>query len=145
MSKLVRKAVTRCAGSPREQVICERFATHADPLFHHQVPTSVFPRPKSKNIPAARSQLEFKYKTTPFSFQVIRKSDKEVLFDTTNQPIVFEEQYLRIATSLPANANLYGLGEHTSSFRLPTQNYTRTLWNRDSYAYVCRPLVHRRL
>ncbi|KAH7104644.1 glycoside hydrolase family 31 protein [Auriculariales sp. MPI-PUGE-AT-0066] len=112
----------------------ERLHVKIGATGRYEVPNSVFSRPKSKNLSTGRSQLEFKYQTTPFSFQVIRKSDKEVLFDTTNQPLVFEEQYLRIATTLPADANLYGLGEHTSSFRLPNDNYTRTLWNRDSYA-----------
>jgi alpha-glucosidase len=36
-------------------------------------------------------------------------------------------------TDLPSNPNLYGLGEHTDTFRLPTVNYTRTLWSRDAY------------
>ena len=76
----------------------------------YQVPEAVFPRPTSKNLLAIQSELEFKYKTTPFSFQVIRKADKEVLFDTTGHSLVFEQQYLRLQTSLPAHANIYGLG-----------------------------------
>lgn len=45
--------------------------------------------------------------------------------------MIFESQYLRLRTQLPSNPNIYGLGEHTNSFRLPTQNFTRTLWNVD--------------
>ncbi|KAH7098299.1 glycoside hydrolase family 31 protein [Auriculariales sp. MPI-PUGE-AT-0066] len=112
----------------------ERLHVKIGATRRYEVPDSVFPRPVSKDLSADRSQLEFKYETTPFSFQVIRKSDKEVLFDTTNEPLVFEEQYLRIATTLPADANIYGLGEHTSTFRLPNNNYVRTLWNRDAYS-----------
>ena len=56
-----------------------------------------------------------------------------MLFNTAGFPIIFEPQYLRVKTSLPLNANIYGLGEHTESLRLPTQNTTRTLWSRDSY------------
>lgn len=37
-------------------------------------------------------------------------------------------------TSLPQNPNLYGLGEHSDSFRLNTTDYIRTLWSQDSYA-----------
>lgn len=36
-------------------------------------------------------------------------------------------------TALPKNANIYGLGEHTDPFKLPTHNYTRTLWSRDAF------------
>jgi alpha-glucosidase len=56
-----------------------------------------------------------------------------VLFDTAGFPIIFEPQYLRVKTSLPLNANIYGLGEHTEPFRLPTRNTTRTLWARDAH------------
>lgn len=69
----------------------------------------------------------------PFSFKVTRKSNQEVLFDTSDSPIVFEEQYLRLRTSLPTDPNIYGLGEHSDSFRLNTTDYTRTLWSRDAY------------
>jgi len=47
--------------------------------------------------------------------------------------MVFEDQYLRLRTSLPENPNLYGLGEHTDPLHLNTTDYTRTLWSRDSY------------
>lgn len=76
----------------------------------YQVPESVFTRPKSKNLLAVQSELEFKYKSAPFSFQVIRKADHEVLFDTTGHALVFEQQYIRLQTTLPAHANIYGLG-----------------------------------
>lgn len=82
---------------------------------------------------ASSAEIQFKYVSSPFSFSIIRKSTNEILFDTKGSSLVFEPQYLRIRTSLPKNANLYGLGEHTDSFRLPTTNYTRTLWSRDSY------------
>ncbi|KZW02531.1 hypothetical protein EXIGLDRAFT_414033 [Exidia glandulosa HHB12029] len=99
----------------------------------YQVPQSVFPRPESANLLAVQSELEFKYKTAPFSFQVIRRADKEVLFDTTGHALVFEQQYIRLQTSLPPSANIYGLGEHSNTFRLPNNNLTRTFWNRDAY------------
>ncbi|KAL1964558.1 hypothetical protein VTN77DRAFT_6855 [Rasamsonia byssochlamydoides] len=99
----------------------------------YQVPTSVLPRPSSANIPPAKSDLEFSMTSNPFSFSIKRKSTGEVLFDTTGHPIVFESQYLGLRTSLPDSPNIYGLGEHTDPFRLPTTNYTRTLWSRDAY------------
>lgn len=47
--------------------------------------------------------------------------------------MVFESQYLSLRTNLPESPNTYGLGESTDSFRLPTENYTRTLWSRDAF------------
>lgn len=47
--------------------------------------------------------------------------------------MIFQNQYLGLRTSLPTNPYLYGLGEHTDPHRLNTTNYTRTIWNRDSY------------
>ena len=45
---------------------------------------------------------------------------------------MFEDQYWRLRTTLPQEANVYGLGEHTDSLRLGEKSVTRTLWNRDS-------------
>jgi alpha-glucosidase (family GH31 glycosyl hydrolase) len=63
-----------------------------------------------------------------------------VLFNTsmtdpvTFNGLMFKDQYLSLTTQLPANANLYGLGEATNSkgFRLDTTGHTYTLWNRDT-------------
>lgn len=61
-----------------------------------------------------------------------RTKTGEVLFDSAAASLVFESQYLRLRTRLPSSPNLYGLGEHTDSMRLPTSAYTRTLWNLDN-------------
>lgn len=45
--------------------------------------------------------------------------------------MVFEDQYLRLRTSLPTDTNLYGLGEHTDNFRFSTTKYRRTIFNAD--------------
>lgn len=55
------------------------------------------------------------------------------MFDSSAAPFIFEDQYLRLRTSLPNDPNIYGLGEHTDSLRLNTTDYTRTMWSRDSY------------
>ncbi|KAF2196277.1 hypothetical protein GQ43DRAFT_476474 [Delitschia confertaspora ATCC 74209] len=98
----------------------------------YQVQESVLPRPKSKNAKASGAALEFSIEENPFSFSVTRKENGEVLFDTSDTPLIFESQYVRLRTKLPDNPNLYGLGEHSDSFRLPTQNYQRVLWNAES-------------
>jgi alpha-glucosidase len=100
----------------------------------YTVPTSVFPTPdNSSSVSLADSTLEFVHTDSPFSFKVIRKLNGEILFDTSAALLIFEEQYLRVRTSLPSNPNIYGLGEHTDNMRLNTTDYTRTLWSRDSY------------
>lgn len=68
----------------------------------------------------------------PFSFSVSRKSDGDVLLNTSSAPLIFQDQYWQLTTSLPHDPNLYGLGEHTDSLRLKTTNYIRTFWNRDA-------------
>lgn len=78
------------------------------------------------------AEIQFNYTTSPFSFSIVRTSTHEVLFSTASHPIIFEQQYLRVKTNLPDNANIYGLGEHTNPFRLSTDNTTLTLWSRDA-------------
>jgi len=97
----------------------------------YEVPESVIPRPSA--TPAKTKEIEFKYNAEPFSFSIHRAKSDEVLFSTDGHPLIFEPQYIRVKTVLPPNPNIYGLGEHTDSFRLPTNNYTRTLWSRDSF------------
>jgi alpha-glucosidase (family GH31 glycosyl hydrolase) len=93
----------------------------------YQVPESVFPRPGGDAGEAEESALAFQWTEKPFSFKVVRKSTNETLFDTSAASLVFENQYLRVRTSLPDAPHLYGLGEHTDPFQLNTTNYTRTV------------------
>lgn len=97
----------------------------------YQVPESVVSRPPCQEDYNGDPVLRFDYQREPFSFQVLRGD--QVLFDSTGTNIVFETQYLNLKTWLPDNPNLYGLGEHSDPLRLPTTNYTRTLWSRDAY------------
>jgi alpha-glucosidase len=91
------------------------------------------PRPPADGgAHASDASLIFNYTESPFTFAVTRPNG-EILFNTSGYPMIFESQYLGLRTSLPPNPNLYGLGEHSDSFRLNTTNYTRTLWSRDSY------------
>lgn len=98
----------------------------------YQVPESYFPRPDESEVPAEDSKLVFDIKEDPFSFTISRRDSGEVLFDTSSEQLVFESQYVRLRTKLPQDANIYGLGEHSDSFRLPTSDYQRTLWNGES-------------
>ncbi|KAJ5162010.1 hypothetical protein N7492_007402 [Penicillium capsulatum] len=97
----------------------------------YQVPETVLPRPNCRGDWHKESALRFDYEPDPFSFKVLRGN--QVLFDTSETNLIFQNQYLNLRTWLPNDPNLYGLGEHIDSLRLPTTNYTRTLWNRDAY------------
>ena len=98
------------------------------------MPEEVLPRPKADfSAGPLTSNIRFNYTASPFSFSIYRARTHEILFSTASHPLIFEPQYLRVKTALPANANVYGLGEHSDAFRLPTHDYTRTLWSRDAY------------
>ncbi|EKM56094.1 glycoside hydrolase family 31 protein [Phanerochaete carnosa HHB-10118-sp] len=100
----------------------------------YEVPESVVPRPDADpSVSSSTAEIRFNYTASPFAFSIYRAATHEVLFSTASHPIIFEPQYLRVKTNLPDNANIYGLGEHTDSFRLPTFNTTRTFWSRDAY------------
>lgn len=91
----------------------------------------LFERPKPGNTSSGDADLEFELVNEPFSFKVTRKENNEVLFDTSSAQLIFESQYLRLRTTLPNDPNIYGLGEHSDSFRFPNV-YRRTLWNAES-------------
>ncbi|KAI8142903.1 alpha glucosidase [Fennellomyces sp. T-0311] len=88
-------------------------------------------RPKTKR-PAKKTNYEFKYTSRPFGFQVIRKADKEVIFDTTDYPLVFEDQYLELTTAVPDDANIYGVGETTAPFKRDNIQNVTTIFARDA-------------
>ncbi|GLB35686.1 putative glycosyl hydrolase 31 family protein [Lyophyllum shimeji] len=101
----------------------------------YEVPEAVFPRPAANgHVSPHAAAIQFNYTASPFSFTIYRTASREVLFSTASHPLIFEPQYLRVKTSLPDNANIYGLGEHTHPFHLPTDNTTLTLWSRDAYS-----------
>jgi alpha-glucosidase len=97
------------------------------------VQEEVLPRPKNDKVSSSSPDnvLQFDMVEQPFSFTVKRIENGEVLFDTSAVPLVFEKQYLRLRTNLPTDPNIYGLGEHSDSFRFG-KNYERVLMNAES-------------
>ncbi|KAJ7732476.1 glycoside hydrolase family 31 protein [Mycena maculata] len=104
------------------------------------VPENIFTRPNaSRSSNAQNSDLVFNYEPRPFQFWITRRSapGAEPLFDTRVSslpatpippvivtdnstaldgfPLVFENQYLQLASALPLGANVYGLGEVVAS------------------------------
>ncbi|KAI1175178.1 glycoside hydrolase family 31 protein [Nemania sp. FL0916] len=98
----------------------------------YQIQESVLPRPPNSGVLSSNAAIQFALTEDPFSFSISRTDSDEVLFDTNGTNLVFESQYVYLRTQLPDYPNLYGIGEHSDSFRLPTTNYTRTLWNAES-------------
>ena len=113
----------------------------------YQVPDSVLPAPRPawwSDNSVADSTLQFEYNSSPFEFWVARKADGAILFDTRSRnipvhndavriegnysahsvlpgyPLIFEDQYLQLASALPIGANIYGLGEVVVSERVRT-------------------------
>lgn len=69
--------------------------------------------------------------TDPFHFQIIRKSSGTVLWDTGVGGLIFENQFLQIATKLPSY-NVYGFGENVhDSFRHNMNWKTWPMFSRD--------------
>ena len=137
-------------------------------LFRSQqftIPDSVIERPTPPVLSYTNtSDLEFNYDASPFAFWITRRSEPDAmpLFDTRigslpptpipttpaggydvsldGFPLVFEDQYLQLASALPKGTNIYGLGEVVSSsgFRrdigaAPGENGTlHAFWARDS-------------
>jgi len=84
------------------------------------------------NQTMSNGDLNLTYTNEPsFQFEVSRAGSGEVLFSTFGNVIVFEDQFLELATSMPANYNVYGLAENIHQFRLGN-NYTQTFYAADS-------------
>lgn len=56
-------------------------------------------------------------------FTVKRKSTNEILFDTTNHPTYFNEEYIELTTSIPT-LDIFGLGERNYKLKLEPGTYT---------------------
>ncbi|KAL8120882.1 alpha-xylosidase 1-like [Apium graveolens] len=117
-----------------------------------EVPYNLLPRaqpPKIKSIARSRkrplvtseysnTELIFRYTLDPFEFAVMRRSNRDTLFNSSGpfSSLVFKDQYLEISTQLPKDASLYGLGENTqpNGIKLkPNERYT--LYATDISAY----------
>lgn len=77
------------------------------------------------------NDLSFVWSNEPtFSFSVYRKSTGDSLLSTAGTKLVFENQFIEFASSLPDQYNLYGLGESIHGFRLGN-NFTKTMYAAD--------------
>lgn len=78
----------------------------------------------------AGNDLNFTYTNTPsFQFEISRGN--EVIFSTMGTVLVFEDQFLELATSMVPDYNVYGLSDGINTFRLGS-NFTRTFYAIDN-------------
>jgi hypothetical protein len=125
------------------------------------VPEFVFERPAPPTETLTNtSDLVFNYDAAPFAFWITRRADPAAapLFDTRAAslpqapvaptdpsdprtglpafPLVFEDQYVQLASALPRAANVYGLGEVVASSgirrALDGNGTLQTMWARDA-------------
>ena len=101
----------------------------------YQLPSYVVHQPtrdEDADMTCLTSDLDFIWSNHPtFSFTVLRVSTGDVLFSTAGTKLVFENQYVEFASSLPENYNLYGLGETIHGLRLGN-NFTKTIYAADA-------------
>ncbi|XP_051144769.1 alpha-xylosidase 1-like [Andrographis paniculata] len=97
------------AEKPRWEVPYNLLPRENPPNKKPQTPLAITRKNTSE---LAGKELVFTYTADPFTFSVRRKSNGEILFDST-AGLVFKDQYLELSTKLPKEASLYGLGENT--------------------------------
>lgn len=98
-----------------------------------EVPQYILPDPNPNDgYSPSTAGYEFSWSDNSFSFQIKRKSDGEVIFDTnTGRPLIYEDQYIEIGTKLPYDPVLYGLGDHNERLRLEYNDKYFTFWSKD--------------
>lgn len=95
-------------------------------IVHQPIPDT------DANSTSLSSDLNFVWSNDPtFSFSVHRVSTGDTLFSTVGTKLVFEDQFVEIASTLPENYNLYGLGESIHALRLG-DNFTKTIYAADT-------------
>ncbi|KAG6617575.1 family 31 glycoside hydrolase [Phytophthora cinnamomi] len=80
---------------------------------------------------ASGSATTFTYTSSPFTFQVTRKTDGYVLFDSSAMSLVVKDKYLQIATTVSRDVSVFGFGESTQTNLRVQAGDKRTLWARD--------------
>ncbi|KAM6121973.1 lysosomal alpha-glucosidase-like [Phoenicopterus ruber ruber] len=108
----------------------------ADTRLHIKITDAANPRYEVPlEVPRAMKRAEnpiysLDFSWDPFGVLLRRRATGTVLLNTTVAPLIFADQFLQIATSLPSRF-LYGLGEHRGTLLHSLDWNTLTLWARD--------------
>ncbi|KAI5097402.1 lysosomal alpha-glucosidase isoform X1, partial [Silurus meridionalis] len=94
----------------------------------YEVPYVKVPSSKRTNTEGFLYDVDFQ--SDPFGFVVRRRSNGQVLLNTSVAPLLFADQYLQFSTSL-ASKYISGFGEHYTHLTLDLNWTSVTLWNRD--------------
>ncbi|KAL9634029.1 MAG: hypothetical protein Q9164_004335 [Protoblastenia rupestris] len=119
----------------------DRLAVRINPAFvdasnqsFYILPDSIVTQPTADpdaGSTSLGSDLSLVWSNDPtFSFTVYRMSTGDAIFSTSGTKVVYEDQFIEFASTLPENYNLYGLGETIHELRLGN-NFTKTLYNAD--------------
>lgn len=96
-----------------------------------EIPDTVFPRPLIQTIAATSRQYSVQYTEKPFSLQIIRKLDGEVVFHLDSH-LIFKDQYLEFSLLSNNTARQsYGYGESARVSQALEVNRMYTLWAED--------------
>eukprot|EP01039_Chlorochromonas_danica_P004765 gene4765-5225_t len=94
-----------------------------------EVPESIIPRPHASARPETLN-FDFSYTSSPFTFEVTRKSDGRSVFKLDSS-LIYKDQYLEFSTSYDSNSKTYGLGESTRLNHALQTGKTYTMWAAD--------------
>ncbi|KAF0978570.1 hypothetical protein FDP41_002390 [Naegleria fowleri] len=101
-----------------------------------QVPSWII-KSKTPNVEPSQKDYTVNLKTYPFGFEVMRTATMETLFNTSNIPLVFEDQFISFGTvfdviqkAKDSQVNIYGFGERARPLRYTPGTYT--MWNLDN-------------
>ncbi|XP_028402531.1 maltase-glucoamylase, intestinal-like [Dendronephthya gigantea] len=137
---LRREAKTVLYGNHSENISVHVQFSHNDVLRikivdshekRYEVPVSISPSHEG-----AEPVYDIQTVDYPFSLKITRKSDKEVLWDTSVAPIIFSDQYIQISTKLPSKY-LYGFGEDEhETFHRSLDWQTLGMFSRDQFPFA---------
>eukprot|EP01038_Epipyxis_sp_PR26KG_P006616 gene6616-9083_t len=105
-----------------------------------EIPNSIIERvhPVNTQLPETKGKLQysFKYIENLFSFEIVRLSDNFSVFKSDGFPLIFQDQYIELSTSIDEESATYGLGESTRTNHALVSNKTFTMWAADIGSYI---------
>nr|XP_039250165.1 maltase-glucoamylase, intestinal-like [Styela clava] len=86
-----------------------KISDSSEELF--EIPSEIFHMANAISSNETEALYQVLVTEEPFSLKILRKSTGKIIFDTSVGPLVFENKYLEISTTLSSD-NVFGFGEH---------------------------------